>query len=177
MEHQKYFNPIGELLYKSRNGRLYKDNNEKFTFFSKAAIQTLENLYWKPDFIICNDWQMSMAPNIIKNNFSDKFSNTKVVFIVHDLSDMYHFENSLYENLNLDFNKKSKKQNNLIKGIENSDLIYFVTDKNEKDLFKDKKDIVGALKGKKYKLLNYSTTFDTSDRIEVYNNLLQDFKV
>ena len=118
-----------------------------------------------------------MAPNIIKNNFSDKFSNTKVVFIVHDLSNMYHFENSLYENLNLDFNKKLKKQNNLIKGIENSDLIYFVTDKNEKDLFKDKKDIVGALKGKKYKLLNYSTTFDTSDRIEVYNNLLQDFKV
>ena len=70
--------------------------NEKFTFFSKAAIQTLENLYWKPDFIICNDWQMSMAPKIIKNNFSDKFSSTKVVFIIHDLSDSYHFENSLW---------------------------------------------------------------------------------
>ena len=177
MEHEKYFKEIGELLYKSRNGRFYKDNNEKFTFFSKAAIQTLESLYWTPDYIICNDWQMSMTPSIIKNSFADKFKNTKVVFIVYEISESYNFENKLYQEFDLDFDKKLKKQNNLISGIKNSDIIYFVTDKDEKTFFKNQKKVVGALKDMKYKLLNYSPSFDTSDRIEVYNDLLQDFKV
>ena len=37
MEHEDYFSHTSELLYKSRNGRVYSDNNEKFTFFIKAV--------------------------------------------------------------------------------------------------------------------------------------------
>ena len=33
MEHQKYFDNVCDLLYKARNGRLYSENHEKFTFF------------------------------------------------------------------------------------------------------------------------------------------------
>ena len=47
MEHEDYFSPTSELLYKSRNGRVYSDNNEKFTFFIKAAIETLKKFTYK----------------------------------------------------------------------------------------------------------------------------------
>ena len=33
MEHNDYFKPIPELLYKSRNGRVFQNNHEKFLFF------------------------------------------------------------------------------------------------------------------------------------------------
>ena len=32
MEHKEYFMNTGDLLYKSRNGRIYSNNNEKFSF-------------------------------------------------------------------------------------------------------------------------------------------------
>jgi len=67
MEHEEYFSNSSELIYKSRNGRVYSNNHEKFTFFIKAAIETLKKLYWIPDYIICSDWQMSMASILMKN--------------------------------------------------------------------------------------------------------------
>ena len=46
MEHKKYFSEIPELLYKSRNGRLYQNNHEKFSFFTKTVIESLDKLFW-----------------------------------------------------------------------------------------------------------------------------------
>ena len=60
MEHKEYFSGINDLLYKSRNGRLYQNNHEKFSFFSKVVLESLSKLFWYPDLIVCNDWQMSL---------------------------------------------------------------------------------------------------------------------
>ena len=73
MEHMKYFNNVCDLLYKSRNGRFYSDNHEKFAFFTKAAIETLRKLYWIPDYIICNNWQTSMLPQLFNAFYKDEF--------------------------------------------------------------------------------------------------------
>ena len=42
ISHDEYFSNIPELLYKSRNGRLYKNNHEKFSFFSKTVMESLD---------------------------------------------------------------------------------------------------------------------------------------
>ena len=53
--------------YMSRNGRLFKDNNDKF-LFSKVALETLKQLLWKPDLIVCNDWQTFLYHKFLKMN-------------------------------------------------------------------------------------------------------------
>ena len=41
IEHDPFYKSIPELIYKARNGRVYNDNDQRFTFFSKAALETL----------------------------------------------------------------------------------------------------------------------------------------
>ena len=174
MEHEKYFNDSSELIYKSRNGRVYANNHEKFTFFIKAAIETLKKLYWIPDYIICSNWQMSMASIIMKNLYKDELQNTKIVYMIHEINDFYNFNNDIYKKLNIDFDKKSKIQNNLINSVMLSDYVYIYNDKDktcEKYINKHKK-IKEALKNTKHEFIDYSDSLDVSERIEVYNQIL-----
>ncbi len=36
------------------------DEDERFTLFSKAVVETLQRLQWVPDVIHCNDWQTGL---------------------------------------------------------------------------------------------------------------------
>ena len=80
MEDDEYFKPLPELIYKARNGRVFKDNDERFAFFSRVALDTLKCLFWAPDVIICNDWQMSFIPRLLRDQYKkDEFySNMKI---------------------------------------------------------------------------------------------------
>ena len=71
---------------------MYSDNHEKFTFFVKAAIETLKKLYWIPDYVICNNWQMSMLPQIFNKHYKNEFKNTKIIYMIHELNDFYSYE-------------------------------------------------------------------------------------
>ena len=45
-ESDQYFKPVPELLYKSKNGRPFKDNDMKFAFFTKVALESIKRLFW-----------------------------------------------------------------------------------------------------------------------------------
>ncbi len=174
MEHNDYFKPSSELIYKSRNGRFYSDNNEKFTFFIKAALETLKKLYWIPDYIICSDWQMSMASIILKELYKDELKDTKIVYMIHEINDFYKFDSQIYKKLNLTLSQKGKIQNNMISSISLSDYVYIFNNQNkdcEKYINKHK-TIKESLKNTKYEFVDYSSDSEISDRIEVYNNIL-----
>ena len=64
LENPDLFKDLTNLLYKSKNGRLLTDNDERYGYFTKAAIATLPHLFWKPDVLICNGWQTTAAPLI-----------------------------------------------------------------------------------------------------------------
>jgi len=177
MEHQKYFENVCDLLYKSRNGRLYSDNHEKFTFFVKAAIETLRKLYWIPDYIICNNWQTSMLPQIFNTFYKNEFQNTKIIYMIHEINDFYDYNNNLYKGIGLECEKNKKKQNNILNGIMYADYIYaFNGNDNSVAKYMNKKNIQSLLKKKKYKLINYSSNMDTSERINIYNSILKNLK-
>ena len=177
MEHEKYFKNVCDLLYKSRNGRLYSDNHEKFSFFVKAAIETLKKLYWIPDYIICNNWQTSMLPQIFNTFYKSEFKNTKIIYMIHDINDLYNYDNKLYKEIGLEFKKNKKKQNNIINGIQYADYIYAFNDNdNQIANYMKKSNIKSVLKNKKYTLIDYSRDMDTADRIGVYNDILRDLK-
>ena len=175
MEHEEYFKSTGDLVYKSRNGRVYSNNNERFTFFAKAAIETLAKLYWIPDYIICNDWQMSMLPKLFFSKFKDKLKDTKIISIIHNIDDNYKFDNKLFKSLDLEYNKKLKKQNTLLDTLEYSDYTYILNDENDnaKKIIQKDINLKNSLQKENHSIIDYSTSLDTSERIQVYNDILK----
>jgi len=47
----------------------YPDDDERYIFFSKAALKLPEKLRWRPDIIHCNDWHTALIPNYLKTTY------------------------------------------------------------------------------------------------------------
>ena len=65
----------------------YYDNLERFTFFTKAALNASEHLEFKPDVIHCHDWQTGLAPALLKGPYASRpsFQKTATVFTIHNI--------------------------------------------------------------------------------------------
>ncbi|MFI5237033.1 MAG: glycogen synthase GlgA [Ignavibacteriales bacterium] len=63
------------------------DEDERFTLFSKAVIETIQRIQWSPDIIHCNDWQTGLLPLFIKDNYNwDRiFDHTATLFTIHNI--------------------------------------------------------------------------------------------
>jgi len=178
MEHKKYFTDIPDLLYKSRNGRVYNNNHEKFTFFVKAVLESLTNLFWYPDIIICNDWQMSMLPFIFEKYYknSDKFKKTKIVSFLHSYDQMYEFPTELFKSLDLDCNSKQKQQNTLELGLQYSDKVYAFDDGHLVKNINKRKKIKTAFEKSNHKIFNVKD-LDFSDKIDLFTLIKEDLNL
>lgn len=65
----------------------YDDDNERFAFFCKAAIEMLQFIDFFPDVIHLNDWQTGPVCLLLKeyfNKFSD-YKNIKTLYTIHNL--------------------------------------------------------------------------------------------
>ena len=51
--------------------------------------------------------------------------------MIHELNDLYKFDNSIYKKFQIELDNKSKIQNNLINGIKYSDFIYIFNDEDD----------------------------------------------
>ena len=90
LEDNNWFQPLSNLVYKSKNGRILADNGERYCLFSKAVLSTLPHLFWSPDIFICNGWQSAMVPGMYKKHFegiNDFYKKIKTVMVVHDLNE------------------------------------------------------------------------------------------
>ncbi len=74
-------------LYTTKEGD-YKDNAERFIFFSRAVLEILKYIDFKPDIIHCNDWQTGLIPTYLKNIYSQQngyYSGIATLFTIHNL--------------------------------------------------------------------------------------------
>jgi starch synthase len=103
MEEREYFKPVTNLLYKARNGRMLKDNPERYAYFARVALENLKHLFWKPDIIVCNDWQMSFIPALYELQYADQdfYQNIKTVFLLHSATENFMFSRHSYDAINL----------------------------------------------------------------------------
>ncbi|MFA6075324.1 MAG: glycogen synthase GlgA [Negativicutes bacterium] len=65
----------------------YADDYERFAFFSRAVLEFLPHVDFKPDLIHCNDWQTGMVPPLlhaqyIRNPF---YANIRTLYTVHNM--------------------------------------------------------------------------------------------
>ena len=172
LEYNDYYFDLPELLYKSRNGRYYNNNDEKYSFFAHVALETLKKLYWVPDVIVYNNWQTSMLPLLLNERIKNDplLKNTKSVFFIHEIDTNYNFTKSLFDKLNINYSAKSSNQDMLKLSSECSDLTYVINNNSN-----DKK-IKSLLKNKEYKVIDSIDNLDSTEKIELYNMLNQDIQ-
>jgi len=141
MENNPLYKSLPDLIYKARNGRVFSDIDERFAFFSMAAIDTLTSLFWAPDVFICNDWQTSFIPTLLREQFKQEefYSNMKSVYLIHSVNNYRKYSRSTYDMLGITPNESGKLVDNHIMAIENSDLTIAINYESSQLLDKMKK--------------------------------------
>lgn len=94
----------GLTYYFVDNERYFKRNNiygefddcERFLFFTKAIVETMDITGFKPDIIHCNDWQTGLLPIYLKER---KIRDVRTIFTIHNLRYQGFFFNNVIESL------------------------------------------------------------------------------
>ena len=63
----------------------YFDDGERFTFLSRAALESIPTLDFLPDIIHCHDWQTAAIPYLLKHQYRAAYPKMKSVFTVHNM--------------------------------------------------------------------------------------------
>lgn len=76
-----------EYYFKRENAYGYFDDAERFSFFSRAAIEFIKRMNFVPDIIHVNDWHSSLIPAYLKidNCIHIDKEKIKTVFTIHNL--------------------------------------------------------------------------------------------
>jgi starch synthase len=76
-----------DFLYGTPQGD-YPDNGERFAFFSRAALETLRHINFRPDIIHGHDWQAAVVLAFLKHIYGQDpfFGYTRSLFTVHNLA-------------------------------------------------------------------------------------------
>lgn len=63
------------------------DDAERFAFFSRAVLEIIPYIDFKPDIINCNDWQTALVPVYYTKYYATApgFENIKTVFTIHNI--------------------------------------------------------------------------------------------
>jgi len=69
IEHEAYFNRSG--LY-NEGGVDYGDNCERFSFFSRAALELIQKLDLDVDVVHANDWQTGLVPVVLDSVYKSR---------------------------------------------------------------------------------------------------------
>jgi starch synthase len=87
----------------------YRDDDERFIFFSRAALEMLPRLGWTPDVLHCNDWHTAIIPNWLKTLYRDdpRFSRIATLFTIHNLAYQGSFESDWLPRLDLGWDQFS----------------------------------------------------------------------
>lgn len=91
------------------------DDAERFAFFSRAVLDMLPAIDFRPDVINCNDWQSALVPVYYNLNYNYRpwYEGIKTVFTIHNIQfqgqygreilsyvlgiDDYHFDNGFMQ--------------------------------------------------------------------------------
>ncbi len=140
IEHEGFFGRKG--LY-DEDGEGYGDNDNRFIFFSKAAMQLAKKLRFKPDVIHANDWHTASMPILLNTTyaFDPDFENTGSLLTIHNLQHQGKFYNGAmdvlgvgWEHFNADELEEYDGINLLKGGIVHADAINAVSKKYAQEI-------------------------------------------
>jgi starch synthase len=82
-----YYFLDNEYYFKRRGFYGFYDDGERFSFFSRAVLETVAHLDHSPGIIHCNDWQTALIPVYLKLYYRHikKYAPIKTIFTIHDI--------------------------------------------------------------------------------------------
>ncbi len=90
---------IDNQYYFKRDGLYgFYDDAERYAFFSRAVLEILPYIDFKPDVIHCNDWQTALIPVFLNEfyKYDELYSNIKSVFTIHNIQYQGKYGMELY---------------------------------------------------------------------------------
>lgn len=142
IENKDYFDRE-EFYLDPATGKDYKDNCQRFVFFSRAVLEAVKVMDVRPDVIHCNDWQSAMIPTYLKTLYAKDtyFQKAISVLTIHNLAYQGLFPKEEMPTTGLDWGYFNWKQleffgkvNVLKAGIVFSDLITTVSKKYAEEI-------------------------------------------
>jgi starch synthase len=88
----------------------YYDDAERFAFFSRAILEIIPHIDFKPDIIHCNDWQTALTPLYYSTIYATQpgYENIKTVFTIHNIQYQGVYGKELIDNvIGLDYSHKN----------------------------------------------------------------------
>lgn len=82
-----YYFIDNEYYFKREGLYGYYDDAERFAFFSRACLEILPHIDFKPDVIHSNDWQTALVPVYYTSIYAnyDWYRGIKTVFTIHNI--------------------------------------------------------------------------------------------
>ncbi len=95
-----------DFYFGNRDGYYgYGDDCERFTFFSKAALELINYIDFIPDVIHTNDWQTGLVSLYLKDRYSkiNFYKNIKSLYTIHNLQYQGVFPSRSLSMMELDY--------------------------------------------------------------------------
>lgn len=82
-----YYLLDNQYYFKRKGLYGHYDDAERFAFLSRAALEMLPYIDFKPDIIHCNDWQTALVPIYYSLFYAnnDWYSGIKTIFTIHNI--------------------------------------------------------------------------------------------
>lgn len=134
IEFDKYFDREG--IYNATDNSDYQDNALRFCFFSRAALQLLRDMDFKPDVVHAHDWQTASVAAYMKTwDWGDSgIAEAKSVLTIHNIgyqgvysASDYNYMGFGWENFTSGIFEDHSKVNLLKGGIHFADFITTVS--------------------------------------------------
>lgn len=165
-----------EYYFKRASG-LYGeyDDAERFAFFSRAVIECIPYINFRPDVIHCNDWQTALTPVYYKLMYYNRpgFEGIKTLMTIHNIQYQGRYGTELLEEVlgfprwALNILENDGDINILKAGIECADSVTTVSPEYAKELLDPwySHGLDQILRNRSYKLRGILNGIDT----ELYN--------
>ena len=84
IDNDEYFKR--RALLHDKDGKCFKDNDERMIFFTKGVIETVKKLNWSPDIIHLHGWFTSLFPLYLKTYYKDEplLAESKIISSIYN---------------------------------------------------------------------------------------------
>lgn len=102
VDYQQFYERDGSL-YNDSTGHAYKDNDVRYVFLSKAALQLSKMMHFSPDMIHVHDWHTSIIPVFLDTIYRNDpvLGNSATLLTIHNMQYQGNFPKKLMEVLGI----------------------------------------------------------------------------
>lgn len=90
-------------LYNEPDGQGFLDNDNRFVFLSRAALQLCKKLHFSPDIVHCNDWHTAAVPIFLNTAYrnDDVLSQSASLLTIHNMEYQGRYYSGLMDVLDI----------------------------------------------------------------------------